>query len=310
MSFSYHRDLKSKSFTTRTNNPISHRTMSMTLSMIPPPSSESINLLIAQTVRLSQNPSVEGELFADLAHAALDGATLLSLSPIPLSLFIFVGRIFAILGDYLPDHYMTPDETIFQLSMLLFSSRPLYNNIISLISSTTKSISFKDRKVYLIAFLPFGFSWMQYKLLISNALEWVDLPPGKCLQEENDSLFITYRGDVYEDVDGFNIRYYGTRSQTKKLDIIGDLSMAKELIDSKLYGKRRIRNVKSTTIDSIEQPRSQYKLRAGLDGSLLLRIKVDKILEIANEDEQLFGSIQGLVLNGITNRLIMQSKNI
>ena len=310
MSFSYHRDLKSKSFTTRTNNPISHRTMSMTLSMIPPPSSESINLLIAQTVRLSQNPSVEGEVFRDLAHAALDGATLLSLSPIPLSLFIFVGRIFAILGDYLPDHYMTPDETIFQLSMLLFSSRPLYNNIISLISSTTKSISFKDRKVYLIAFLPFGFSWMQYKLLISNALEWVDLPPGKCLQEENDSLFITYRGDVYEDVDGFNIRYYGTRSQTKKLDIIGDLSMAKELINSKFYGKRRIRNVKSTTIDSIEQPRSQYKLRAGLDGSLLLRIKVDKILEIANEDEQLFGSIQGLVLNGITNRLIMQSKNI
>eukprot|EP00555_Chaetoceros_dichaeta_P010117 CAMPEP_0198266686 /NCGR_PEP_ID=MMETSP1447-20131203/29593_1 /TAXON_ID=420782 /ORGANISM="Chaetoceros dichaeta, Strain CCMP1751" /LENGTH=295 /DNA_ID=CAMNT_0043956893 /DNA_START=226 /DNA_END=1113 /DNA_ORIENTATION=+ len=276
----------------------------MTL-MLPLISFENIQSMASQTMRISQNQNIEAEVFADLAHATLDVATLFSINPIVLRIFIFVGRIFSILSDYLPDHSMTPDETIFQLSMLILSGRTLYDDARKLVSSSTKSISFKDRKIYLIAFLPVGFSWMEYKALISDAFEWVELLPGKCLLEENDSLLLTYRGDVYQDVDGFNIQRYGTSNTTRVLDMIGNLSLVMQLIDSKCYRKGKIKNTKPATLFDIGQQQSQYKLRAGSDGSLLLRIKVNKLLDIANEDEKLFGSIKNLVSNGIQNRLIV-----
>ena len=158
--------------------------------------------MVSETMRISPNPSIEAEVYGDLAHAILDGATLLQLSPFTLRLLIFVGRIFGILSDYLPDQYMTPDETVFQLSMLILSGWSLYNNSITLISSSIKSVSYKDKKIYLIAFRPVGFSWIQFKMLIYDALEWVELPPGKTLLEENDYLFLTYEGYVYQEVDG------------------------------------------------------------------------------------------------------------
>jgi len=275
----------------------------MTL-MMPLINFEGIQSMVSNTIKISRNPNVEAEVFADLAHATLDVATLFSMNPIVLRIFIFVGRIFAILSDYLPDHSMTPDETIFQLAMLILSGRTLYDDATKLISSSTKSISYKDRKIYLIAFLPVGFSWMQYKSLISDALEWVELLPGNCLSEENDTLLITYRGDVYQNIDGFNIQRYGTRNATNILDMIGNLSLVMDLINSKQYRKRKIKNIKPTTTYDIGQ-QSQYKLRAGPDGSLLLRIKVDKLLEIANGDEKLFESIKSLVSSGIQNRLIV-----
>jgi len=302
MSFVSRRNLKSNVSYTRIKSPISNRVMSMSL-MVPLLSFEHIHSMVSQTMRM-QNQNIQAEVFGDLAHAALDGATLLSLSPVVLRLFIFVGRIFAILADYLPDHAMTPDETIFQLSMLILSVRSLYMDTVTLVSSCTKSTSFKDRKIYLIAFLPVGFSWMQYKSLISNALEWVELAPGKCVLEENDSLLLVYRGNVHQDIDGFNIQQYGIRNQTNVLDIVGDLFLAKELIDSKFNDKRKIKNFKPATIDRSGQPQSRYELKAGSDGSLLLRIKVKKILNMANKDEQLIGSIKNLVSNGIQNRLI------
>jgi len=302
LSFVSRTNLKSNVSYTRIKSPISNRGMSMSL-MVPSLSFENIDSMVSQTMRI-QNQNIQAEIFGDLAHATLDGATLLSLSPVILRLFIFVGRIFAILADYLPDHAMTPDETIFQLLMLILSGRSLYNDTVTLVTSYTKSTSFKDRKIYLIAFLPVGFSWMQYKLLISNALEWVELSPGKCVLEENDSLLLVYRGDVHQDIDGINIQQYGICNQINVLDIVGDLFLAKELIDSKFNKKRRIKNVKPTTIDNVGQPQTRYVLKAGSDGSLLLRIKVKKLLDIANKDEQLFGSIKNLVSNGIQNRLI------
>jgi len=313
LSFISCRNLKSNVSYTRIKSPISNRVMSMSL-MVPSLSFEHIDSMVSHTMRI-QTQNIQAEVFGDLAHATLDGATLLSLSPVVLRLFIFVGRIFAILADYLPDHAMTPDETIFQLSMLILSGRTLFNDAIKMASSCTKSISFKDRKIYIIAFLPAGFSWMQYKVLISNALEWVKLSPGNCLLEENDSLLLVYRGDVHQNINGVNIQRYGARNQTNVLDIVGDLFLAKELIDSRFNDKKRIKNVKFSTMNSIGQPQSQYTLKAGPDGSLLLRIKVKKLLDIANEDKQLFGSIENLVLNGIQSRLLasldeQQSENM
>lgn len=300
------RSLNLNAPSTRNKSIISNRAISMTLSMIPLIPFESIQSMASETMRISPNQNIEAEVFADLAHATLDVATLFSINPIMLRIFIFVGRIFAILSDYVPDHSMTPDETIFQLSMLILSGRTLYDDARKLVSSSTKSISFKDRKIYLIAFQPIGISWMEYKALISDALEWVELLPGTCLCEENDSLLLTYRGDVYQDVDGFTIHRYGTSNATRVLDMIGDLSLVMQQIDSKSYRKGKIKNTKpATTLHDIGQQQSQYKLRAGSDGSLLLRININKLLDIANEDEKLFGSIKNLVSNGIQNRLII-----
>mmetsp|Transcript_32825 Transcript_32825/g.39330 ORF Transcript_32825/g.39330 Transcript_32825/m.39330 type:complete len:346 (+) Transcript_32825:71-1108(+) len=299
--FVSHRNLNSNALSTRVKNPMSDRDISMNL-MIPYSSFESIHSIASQAI---QNPNIEAEVFRDLAHATLDVATLFPINPIVLRIIIFVGRLFSILGDYLPDHYMTPDEMLFQLSMLTLSSRSLYDNTTKLVSTSTKSISFQDRKIYLLVFKPAGFSWMQYKVLISDALEWVELQPDQCLLDEDDSLFLTYRGDVYQDIDGFNVKRYGTRNLARSLDMVGNLSAAKDLIDSKCSYKRKLKNAKNVNTRGIGQQRSQCRLRAGLDGSLLLRIDINKLLDRANGDEKLFGNIKSLVSYGIEKRLII-----
>ena len=141
-------------------------------------------------------------------------------------------------------------------------------------------------------------------MLIYDALEWVELPPGKTLLEENDYLFLTYEGYVYQEVDGTAIKRYGTHDCTQVLDMIGNLSLTKEMIDSKYNSRRKIKHPIPVALDGTEQLKSPYKLRAGRNGSLLLRINIEKLLEIGNEDKDLIRSVENLVSVRIQSRLI------
>jgi len=119
---------------------------------------------------LSSNiQKLEAQLFGDMAHLILDFGTILNPDTIVLRLFIFLGRICSILSDYVPDHSMTYDETLFQFSMLAISSNMLFKKFRIAIASLNETTSFKDRRIYQRIFYPAGFSWFQYKSLLASA---------------------------------------------------------------------------------------------------------------------------------------------
>jgi len=134
--FVTNRNLKSNVLTTRVKNLMSDRDISMNL-MIPYSSFESIHQMVSLAI---QNPNIEAELFRDLAHAALDIATLCSINPIVLRIIIFIGRLFSNL-DYLCLHYRAdlstailrswflPPQNLYPLRIgryfLLYSNRPV-----------------------------------------------------------------------------------------------------------------------------------------------------------------------------------------
>jgi len=255
------------------------------------------------------NQNIEAEVFGDLAHIALDFVTFFSPDPIVLRFIILVGRIFSILSDYIPDHYLTPDEALFQFSMLILSGKMMWESSTILVSSYSKATSFKDKKIYLIFFLPVGFTWMQYKALSSDVFEWVELSPGKFILEEDDSILLTYKGDVYHYIDHLNIQRYGRCNSTRVIDMVGNLDFLEKLLYVKYYKKRKTKSAQFEYLNSTENQQSQITLRAGQGGSILLRIKMKKLLERANNDEDLSASTRQLLSNGIQNRLAISSDN-
>jgi hypothetical protein len=73
----------------------------------------------------SIDPSLEAELFAGLAHVALDFTGFLSPSKSLIRLFSVVGRVFAISADYLPDHSIHTEELVIQIFLIGIAMKDL-----------------------------------------------------------------------------------------------------------------------------------------------------------------------------------------
>jgi hypothetical protein len=73
----------------------------------------------------SLDPFLEAELFAGLAHVALDFTGFLSPSKSLIRLFSVVGRVFAISADYLPDHSIHTEELVIQVFLIGIAMKDL-----------------------------------------------------------------------------------------------------------------------------------------------------------------------------------------
>ena len=244
--------------------------------------------------------NVEAEVFADLAHIILDFATFFSPDTLILRLCILCGRVFAILSDYLPDGRLTPDEIVVQSSMLSLSSCKFMKMFLPVLQSASQTSSFKDRRIYQSIFRKAGFTWPQYKFLISNgSFEWIEAPADSTLFESGDNLLLTYRGTVCKVVKSSRPRIYdvyGRRNGKCSHDFIGDLSLTKELVDQ---GRQHQKT--SNQVDSYARAPLQF-LTTGIAGATLLRINTDRLLESA-QDRLVRECVKNLFFNAIQDRL-------
>ena len=101
-----------------------------------------------------------------------------------------VGRIFAFLIDYVPYHFMYPVEWAFDIITILFSvtlivqtCQPLLLlvklNLPYFLSLAdydgSKNTSFWDLRAYKVLFCQFYMTWLQFKALNAEAVEWVEV---------------------------------------------------------------------------------------------------------------------------------------
>jgi len=253
---------------------------------------------------LSSNiQKVEAQLFGDMAHLILDFGTILNPDTIVLRLFIFLGRICSILSDYVPDHSMTYDETLFQFSMLAISSNMLFKKFRIAIASLNETTSFKDRRIYQRIFYPAGFSWFQYKsLLASGVLEWKEASAAEILVEDSDSLIITYRGEINQVINGSDIIH--SRMYDGKVSVIGDFSKLNTLIKTK-----RTKPPKMQQRCDLVNKQTECILLAGSTEATFLRIHMKELLQQAGEDADINECSKCLYFNVMQRRLSLYQDN-
>lgn len=239
---------------------------------------------------------LEAEVFADLAHLILDVATIFAPDTIVFRLFVLCGRIFSILSDYIPDEAMTVDEIFFQSSMLTLASYNFVKIFVPLILSASQKVSFQDRRIYSSLFRSVGFTWFQFKFLVSNgSFEWIDIQHNSTLIETKENLLITYRGPVTSKIrENPSIqqdsKVYGQRNGRYSHEIIGDLSSIKELVDG--YGL----DFKQKAIFEKSDPQILTTENGRVS---LLRINTERLLLSARKDPRIDSATKKLLFKAV-----------
>ena len=152
---------------------------------------------------VSQDVCVESEILFVAAHIFLDFVTLFSPDSNRLRAMVLVGRVCSMLSDYIADEYIAPDEFFLQVCLLSISSNAVVNSYIKPLSAyylgeTATGPSFRDLKIYLKIFRPFGLEWLQFKLLQkSGAIEWVEAFAGDVSYHPESDIILVYIGDAY-----------------------------------------------------------------------------------------------------------------
>jgi len=255
---------------------------------------------------LSSNiQKLEAQLFGDMAHLILDFGTILNPDTIVLRLFIFLGRICSILSDYVPDHSMTYDETLFQFSMLAISSNMLFKKFRIAIASLNETTSFKDRRIYQRIFYPAGFSWFQYKsLLASGVLEWKEASAAEILVEDSGNSLITYRGEIKQVVTKGSSDIIHSGMYDGKVSVIGDFSKLNTLIKTKRTKPPKIQQ----RCDLVDK-QTECILLAGSTGATFLRIHMEELLQQAGDDADINECSKCLYFNAMQRRLSLYQDN-
>ena len=271
------------------------------------PISPIFDVTVAETMQnaailVSSEQNHEAQFYGDLAHLILDFLTFCTADGIAIRLLIFLGRICSILSDYVPDHQMTYDELVFQSTMLTTSISMLLKKVSTTVSSLDATTSFKDKRIYKVMFSPAGFTWIQYKTLLStSALQWVYYDPGMRIDHDY-SLLITYKGEI-EQVNGGSkfVERYG---------VIGDLSQVPQFSESSLDRRKSLKDVDNRKNDYKNQQGQDHEriLRAGKEGLTLLQIDMKKLFEHGSEDEKISESTKNFYFNAIQNVLILYSE--
>lgn len=151
------------------------------------------DLLAAATSRspvlVDDLPSVESEALADLSHVALDLITFAGPTRALLRLSICVGRLLAIAADWVPDHYLHPEELAFQLFMLSVSVGLLLRSAFPFVPALLRQSTtnpYGEKRAYGALFKRHGgLSWVQTRMVLAGGgAEWFELGEGEVVVME------------------------------------------------------------------------------------------------------------------------------
>ena len=275
------------------------------------------------------NENVEAEFFGDLSHVTLDLATFLSPDTTSLRLLLFLGRIFSIVSDYIPDHKMSADEGLFQFAMLVYSSRQLIKSAlprVPLLHHTSgykdPTLAFRHRRVYLKTFYNAGFSYSQYQVLLaSGAFSWISLSPHTNMtlwqEDESDFMYLLHRGHVYHIMIHDQVNRYplgpSDVSSANKINLICDFMSARRFIDDDSSNQSRVSYSKASRSSLIASKTSTVTdlssmsfLQVGAKGAMLLQMNVQRVLEIMKDDEDISKCMKRLIFLGLQEKLSMR----
>ncbi|KAL3792572.1 hypothetical protein HJC23_005542 [Cyclotella cryptica] len=246
------------------------------------------------------DPQLEAGLLNDCSHIAEDFTTFISPNTAWNRFFSVLGRVLVISSDYIPDHYISPDEALFQTFMLAMSIQMLLKSVFPVIkaASSKASLSVRDRRAFTQLFRAVDVSVLQFKtLLTSRALEWVELDHHDEVHLNGDHMYWLHSGDIsssFHDSDA-NTQDKTTLQVSNRM--FGVVFFAKVLQDSmKKDSKKRTKLEKVKVADDSSKSVNHETLVAGPNGAIVLKICTAELLKAMDHDQQLSNSISRLVL--------------
>mmetsp|Transcript_17542 Transcript_17542/g.35370 ORF Transcript_17542/g.35370 Transcript_17542/m.35370 type:complete len:484 (+) Transcript_17542:181-1632(+) len=307
-----------------------------TITSFPPLSPTTVATLLSTTSQLlAADPKLEAELLSDVSHVALDFTTFFSPNNTAWIRFCnVIGRILILSSDYIQDDYITPDEFVFQASMLMVSIQLFVKSVWPVLHAAMSQtqLTVRDRRAYTEVFDTVGLTILQFRtLLASETLAWEELEFGEEVDLKNDLCFL-YSGQV-ADASTVHCSSSGSNSScntssTSKIGsrIFGEVPFSKATEEA-MYNKKNKKSINSSignsTPSKVDQVNASLpaamgsnfsstssspsligKLTAcGPNGAILLRISTPKLLQLMNDDDQLAASMHRLVLLSMQEKL-------
>ncbi|KAL7483660.1 hypothetical protein ACHAW6_009306 [Cyclotella cf. meneghiniana] len=254
---------------------------------------------------ITSDPQLEAELMNDVSHVALDFTTFVSPNTAWVRLCSVLGRVLIISSDYIQDHYIPPEEALFQFFMLAISIQMFWKSAcpVILAASSKTSLSVRDRRAFSQLFREVDVSALQFKtLLTSQALEWVELEHDEEVHLNGDHMYWLHSGHISSPLHENCTSPSDNTTLQISHRMFGVLLFAKALEEymSKV-SKKRAKSEKVKVVDGSNKLGSET-LIAGPNGAILLRISTSELLKAMDHDGQLSDSINRLIL------LCMQEK--
>jgi hypothetical protein len=263
------------------------------------------NIISATSQHIATDPQLEAELLTDVSHVALDLTTFVSPNTAWIRFCNVLGRILVVSSDYVQDHYISPDEALFQAIMLTISTQMFLRSAwpVILAASSKTSLSVRDRRSFTQLFSKVGLSALQYKtLLTSNALEWVELESSEQVHLNGDHMYYLYSGDISSSLHEHSTSSKENATLHTSQRMFGDVVFAKTLEETMFKDKKKKSKPDKLTSAEESSPVLNETLTAGSQGAVLLQVSTSKLLKAMKHDAELSDSINRLVL------LCMQEK--
>ena len=210
----------------------SHQPQSLYLDYLPTDLLSSASRSLTGT--LTEDPQVESEVLTDVAHIALDLVTFASPTRALLRLSLCVGRMLAIAADWVPDHYLHPEELVFQCFMLSVSIGLLAKTALPILPAIMHQSTnrYGEKRAYGALFKRHGgLSWVQTKMILAGGgAEWFELAEGEGVVMQMEEAANKIGDDnamvITEGSDGF--LYWLQKGEAELLICSGDTCLAKE----------------------------------------------------------------------------------
>jgi hypothetical protein len=263
--------------------------------LVSPLLSYSLDILPVTVNPTFSDPTMEAELFTDMAHVVLDCATFFGPATPVMPLLSVVGRLLSIGADLLPDRAMTIEEAIFQAIMFFVAANNCIKAYLPTLLATTVDTSFRDSRVFHKTFSAAGVSWIQYKTMAAvAALEWIEVEGGHIISSEESS----------PDSDYFYYLYRGTASiHSQGGGEEGFFLAAAQVVDTPIFLGEMLFTGQMDGVD-VDETSPKVTIKAGDQGATLLRIQSSKLISLMKNDGKLAKSIRSLIVKSIQGKLL------
>eukprot|EP00580_Thalassiosira_gravida_P005614 CAMPEP_0201655422 /NCGR_PEP_ID=MMETSP0493-20130528/46003_1 /ASSEMBLY_ACC=CAM_ASM_000838 /TAXON_ID=420259 /ORGANISM="Thalassiosira gravida, Strain GMp14c1" /LENGTH=371 /DNA_ID=CAMNT_0048132009 /DNA_START=651 /DNA_END=1766 /DNA_ORIENTATION=- len=283
----------------------------------------------ASSLTSSDPQELELDLLNDVSFVALDMPEFLSHNTAWLRLSNVIGRLLILSSDYIQSDQISPDELVLHAAMLavstqmfLCSAGPLMSAIFSI-----PALSVRDRSAYSLFFEAVGLSVLQFKTLLSSkTLDWVEYAPNEVVELNGEDMYFLYSGEAAipaATADGNNTGNNKNKinvDAAKSIDnsdhtisdgeplhvnnmVFGDVQFAK-VLEMSLHKntKKKTKSTKNTTIAHPTHSAGSSFI-VGPNGASMMRISTSKLLRLMKNDNELYSSVQRLVLQCMQDKL-------
>ena len=275
------------------------------------------------------DPLLEAEVLNDMAHVALDMFTVFGPARLVTRLAAIIGRVCAMLADYVPDHKVLPEELVFQSIMMLLACWGLLQALLPMLLAavlvpTGPSTLLRDGKAFAALFQPSGVTWSQFKAMRALCVDWMEVEPhamitpqhdedgngGVDVDDNGDCVYWLHRGQA-------NVLSNDGRKVVSRIEVGTTTPSYKVPAGRRLLGETRLlttttklsgirfATATATATASTNRP-SSHQIQAGPNGATLLRIRPRKLRLLLQADPSLAEAWRTLVVSSLHDKLLAQ----